>query len=58
MNDIQRVDKMSPGYAYHYESLSSNLLAFTVTNIYGKAVVVQISTAFGPVYHVACQKVL
>ena len=36
----------------------SNSIAFKVINKYGKGAVVQISTVFGPVYHVACQSVV
>ena len=36
----------------------SNSTAFTVINEYGKGVAVQIWTVFGPIYHVACGRVL
>ena len=36
----------------------SNSLAFTVINKYGKGGVVDVSTVFGPNYHLACRRVL
>ena len=36
----------------------SDSIAFTVLNKYGKGAVVQIPTVAGPIYHVACERVL
>ena len=48
----------SPKILHITNRVFSNSLSFTVTNKYGKMALVQISTVFATVYHVACPSVL
>ena len=47
-----------PRFAMSTRETFSNTILLPVTNEYDKAAVIQISTVFGHIYHVACRRVL